>query len=187
VILAGGLGLRMGGNKPFHPYGASTLIETTLARMLPQAGALYINAGCASAPQAALLKTLALPLLFDDPDWAGLGPLSGVRSAVTLACSLGHSAVITVPCDMPHLPHDLSISLCNAAVGPAQVIHYTGTHDYPLCALWKIEVLSALNSALQLAKLSGGLSVMRFLESLTVHRLRVVNESAFINVNIPKP
>ena len=55
VLLAGGKGKRMGGNKPFAPCGRSTLIETMIARIKPQVNGLVINAGAKDNP-------LVLPL-----------------------------------------------------------------------------------------------------------------------------
>ena len=43
VILAAGKGKRVGGNKPLFPWGGSTLIETVIARLAPQAATLKIT------------------------------------------------------------------------------------------------------------------------------------------------
>ena len=66
VLLAGGKGKRMGGNKPFAPYGRSTLIETLIARLKPQVRGLVINAGAKESPLILPLSCLGLPLIFGE-------------------------------------------------------------------------------------------------------------------------
>ncbi|MFT4074519.1 MAG: molybdenum cofactor guanylyltransferase [Asticcacaulis sp.] len=184
VLLAGGKGSRMGGNKPFAPWGRSTLIETLIARLKPQVRALVINAGAKDAPLVLPLSCLSLPLIFDDPAFAGMGPLAGVLSALDMACEAGDIQVITVPCDMPNVPEDMVAQLL--ASPPADIVHFKGERDYPLCALWQVSVTPALRVALQQA--DGGLGVMRFLSTQAVRTIAVSDDAAFANINqLPLP
>jgi len=171
----------MGGNKPLHPWRGATLIEATIARLKPQAEAIYINAG----PQA--LERLGHPMVYDAPDFAGLGPLSGVRSAIRLAAGLGHDAVVTAPCDMPDLPLDLVARLRAA---DADIVHFFGANafekrDYPLTTLWRTSLLPSLDAALAAARPEGGLKVMRYIQSQTFARLEAADPMAFRNINRP--
>jgi molybdenum cofactor guanylyltransferase len=175
VILAGGEGRRMGGNKPLHPHEGGTLIGHVIARLRPQTEALYINAH----PDLTDLEQFGLPLIFDAPEFAGLGPLSGVLSALRLAQARGEDTIVTLPCDMPDLPGDLVAQL--SAAPATDVVHFTGRRDYPLCALWRITVLQHLETALRGAQ--GGLAVWRFLETLQVCKLVTTDDAAFININ----
>lgn len=183
VILAGGRGLRMGGNKPFHPFENRTLIEATIACVAPQAETVAINAGLAGMPLSHRLEQLALPLTFDNVALGGLGPLSGVLSALEWAETRGDAMVITVPCDMPRLPADLVTQLEANAQGSVDVVMFSGQRDYPLCALWKTSVRPTLRGALEAAKPGGGLPVLRFLESQRVCKIKVEDEAAFANIN----
>ena len=179
VLLAGGKGKRMGGNKPFAPYGRSTLIETMIARLKPQVNGLVINAGAKGTPLVLPLSCLGLPLIFDDPALVELGPLTGDLSALEMARAAGETQVITAPCDMPDLPEDMVAQLL--AAPPADVVYFKGVRDYPLCALWRVSVADALREALQ--KAEGGLAVMRFLASQDVHTIAVSDDAAFANIN----
>lgn len=181
VILAGGAGRRMGGNKPFHPFGQSTLIETVIARLMPQSDALYINAGHSGHRQTARLAGLGLPILSDEDAFAQLGPLSGVLSAMSLARQRGAPHVITAPCDMPNLPEDLIQRLLDAP--QADAVFMSGLRDHPLCARWSATLEHQLRDALQQAQPDHGLPVMRFLGTVVTVRVPVSDETAFFNIN----
>jgi molybdopterin-guanine dinucleotide biosynthesis protein A len=181
VLLAGGKGKRMGGNKPFAPYGTSTLIETALARLRPQVRGIVINAGARISPLILPLSCLDAPLIFDDPELAGMGPLTGVLSALEMAQAGGDKTVITAPCDMPDLPQDMVAQLL--AAPPADIVYFKGERDYPLCALWHVSLAAPLRAALQQAE--GGLAVMRFLATQDVRTIVVADEAAFANINHP--
>ena len=177
----------MGGNKPLHPWRGATLIEATIARLKPQAEAIHINAGQTDAGSAAL-ERLGYPLVFDDAAFAGLGPLSGVRSAIRLAADLGHEAVITAPCDMPDLPLDMVARLGGR---DADIVHFFGAdvfdeRDYPLTTLWRTSLLPSLDAALITARREGGLKVMRYIQSQSFVRLEVDDPDVFRNINRPE-
>ncbi len=183
VLLAGGKGKRMGGDKPFAPFGRSTLIETLIARLKPQVREIFINAGAKNSPLVLPLSCLDAPLIFDDPAFVDMGPLSGVLSALEMALVAQDAAVITAPCDMPVLPDDMVARL--VATPPADVVYFKGERDYPLCALWRVSVASSLRAALQQA--DGGLAVMRFLSTQNVRTIPVGDDTAFVNINHPSP
>ena len=180
VILAGGSGQRMGGNKPFHPYGKSTLIETVIARLKPQLQEVVINAGEPGSALVLPLSCLGVRLIYDDPQLTALGPLSGVLSALRFAKDSGDDAIITAPCDMPEVPKDMVAQLSER---DGDIVHFAGARDYPLCALWRVAVLPALEEALQAA--DRGLPVMRFLSRQQVTRIVVTDETSFVNINQP--
>ena len=168
----------MGGNKPLHPWGQSTLIETVIGRLSPQASALAINADPARADD---LHRLGLPLIFDAAATAGRGPLSGVLSALVWAGDRGEAFVITAPCDMPALPGDMVARLMNAP--DTDVVHFAGVRDYPLCARWATRLLPRLQSALE--AVSDGLKVMRFIDDCSHIVLPAGDDRAFANINTP--
>lgn len=178
VILAAGKGTRMGGNKPLHPWGHSTLIETVIDRLSPQASALAVNADPARADD---LHRLGLPLIFDAPATAGRGPLSGVLSALVWAGDHGEAFVVTAPCDMPDLPTDLVARLMMAP--EADIVYFSGARDYPLCARWATGLHPRLQAAL--AGVADGLKVMRFIEGCRHIALPAGDDQAFANINHP--
>ena len=178
VVLAGGNGQRMGGNKPFQPYGKTTLIEAVIARLIPQVREVVVNAGARDSALVLPLSCLGVRLVHDD--LPGLGPLSGVLSALRFAQSQGDDAVVTAPCDMPELPADMVDQL---QTRDADIVHFAGLRDYPLCALWRVSLIPALEDALRGA--GGGLPVMRFLAGQHVDRIVVTDETSFVNINQP--
>lgn len=178
MILAGGQGLRFGGNKPFHPFGTSTLIEQVIDRLKPQVDTLAINAGTANHPLAHRLTALGLPVL-TDATCAGRGPLSGVLTAMGWAASNGEARVITAPCDMPFLPDDYVARLLSVA--PEAAGYFCGTREHPLCAIWPASHLSELESALNGS--DRGVPVLRFLDQIGAVKVKGADESRFLNIN----
>ncbi|MBW8881267.1 MAG: NTP transferase domain-containing protein [Asticcacaulis sp.] len=176
VILAGGQGRRHGGNKALAPWDDTTLIGAVIARMAPQADRLAINArGDLARP----LSAFGLPILIDDVDFSELGPLCGVRTAMKWASAAGDSHVVTAPCDMPDLPVDMVARLM--AADAADIVHFAGARDHPLCTRWSVSLLTALEDAL--AQADGGLAVMRFVSQQQVITLPTVDDAAFANIN----
>jgi molybdopterin-guanine dinucleotide biosynthesis protein A len=154
VVLAGGLGRRMGGDKALSPFLGTTLLHAVLARLAPQAGALAISANDDPARFAAF----GLPVL-PDPLPGRLGPLAGVLAAMDWAAATGATAVLTVPCDAPLLPLDLAMRLTGAG---APAIAASGGRPHPVAALWPTGAASALRAALD----RGERRVMAFAASL---------------------
>jgi len=109
VILAGGLGRRMGGvDKGLQLLNGKALVRHVAERLAPQVGSLAINANRSIADYAAL----GYPVLADElPDFAG--PLAGLHAALGAAAT---PLVLTAPCDSPYLPLDLAGRLHDALV-----------------------------------------------------------------------
>jgi len=97
----------MGGvDKGWLPLAGRALIEHVLSRLSPQVGAVWLSAN----RTLDRYRLLGPPVLRDDPDWVGMGPLAGLA---TLAPRLPASVrfVQLVPCDTPLLPTDLTARL----------------------------------------------------------------------------
>lgn len=142
VILAGGLGRRIGGDKALVTLAGRPLIAHVRDRMAPQVAALAVNAN----GDAGRLAFLALPILPDTvADFPG--PLAGILAAMEWAAVLGHAAVLTVPTDCPFLPADLAGRL--AAAGWARPVCATFVgRRHPTVALWPTVLAPALRAAL---------------------------------------
>ncbi len=134
LILAGGLGTRMGGvEKPLLPLGGRQIIDFVLERVRPQVSALAISANCDPARYAAY----TCPVLADRI--AGRGPLGGVLRGLEWAEEHGADALLTVPGDTPFVPENLAARL---SPGPACAESATGAH-FPV-ALWPITARKTL-------------------------------------------
>lgn len=108
VVLAGGRGQRMGGaDKGLIPYRGRPLVEWVLDAVAPQVDAVVISANRNLDAYAGYGHQVLTDTLPDFP-----GPLAGVLAALE-AVSAGW--LLVVPCDTPHLPHDLAGRLVDAA------------------------------------------------------------------------
>jgi molybdopterin-guanine dinucleotide biosynthesis protein A len=100
VILAGGLGTRMGGvDKGLQLLDGKALVKHVADRLAPQVDHLLINANRSKAEYAAF----GYPM-FSDRIAGFAGPLAGLHAALAEAET---PLVLTVPCDSPRLPVDL--------------------------------------------------------------------------------
>lgn len=186
VVLAGGLGRRMGGNKPLYPLQGSTLIRKVIDRLAQKDVDIRINAGALGGGLAGPLSQFGLDILFDEDIYAGLGPMSGVCTALHVAANLGKKEVITAPCDMPALPANFVSRLRDVGTLDCDVVHYKGKRDYPLCAAWSTRQIPYLLRALEASKVRGGLGVMKYLDSVKVRHVPVADDRDFLNVNTPE-
>jgi molybdopterin-guanine dinucleotide biosynthesis protein A len=112
LILAGGLGRRMGGiDKGLHPWQGRPLVQHVLQRLAPQVGRLAINANRNVEQYAAL----GLPVHSDAQARDGAvpyaGPMAGLLAGLN-ACQTDW--LVSVPCDAPLLPLDLVERLIGA-------------------------------------------------------------------------
>lgn len=138
AVLSGGLGRRIGGDKPMRLLAGRRLLDHALTRVASW-----------SAPTVVVLRFpdqitgIAAPIVLDAPDTPG--PLGGLAAALAWGRSLDLDAVLTVPCDMPFLPDDLPVRLA-AALRPEQgaALAASGGRRHPVCALWRVGILETL-------------------------------------------
>ena len=175
VILAGGLGTRIGGAKGLQYLHGRALIDWVLDSVSRQSKEVLINAN--GVPDAYLC--FGYPVIADEtPDWPG--PLAGLQSALRLA---RHDWVASVPCDTPFLPDDLIARLYKAVntstTMDAAVAVVAGMRQ-PTIALYRKNVLPKLDAYLN----SGGRKVNGWLETLHVSEAVIDDAIACItNIN----
>jgi molybdenum cofactor guanylyltransferase len=136
VILAGGLGRRMGGgDKPM------------ISRLGPQCDELLLNANGDPGRFAAF----GLPIVADGV-LGYPGPLAGVLAALDWVAYHRPSTkwVVSVPGDCPFLPHDLAARLHEAlAVARATLAAAeSGGQRHPVIGLWPVDLRQGLREAL---------------------------------------
>jgi molybdenum cofactor guanylyltransferase len=174
VILAGGLGTRIGGAKGLQPLHGRALIDWVLDSVSRQSEEVLINANGVHDDYLCF----GYPVIADQtPNWPG--PLAGLQSALRLA---SHDWVASVPCDTPFLPDDL-ISLLYKAVSTistveASVAVVAGKRQ-PTIALYHKNVLPKLDAYLN----SGGRKVNSWLETLQLSEAVLDDAIAFTNIN----
>ncbi|URD59800.1 NTP transferase domain-containing protein [Sphingomonas sp. KRR8] len=173
VVLAGGEGRRMGGEKPLRLLGGETLVDRALRRARHWSDEVRL---ALRTPEQ--VPNPGVPILLDDPDvW---GPLAGLANALREARRTGRTHVLTLPCDVPFLPDDL-LSRLQAAIGDEAVAMAESDGQlHPVCALWSVGVLDRLASYRAAGR--------RSLKGLAQDAGMVLvdwPEEAFVNVNTP--
>ncbi|HEU0282413.1 MAG TPA: molybdenum cofactor guanylyltransferase MobA [Gallionella sp.] len=173
VILAGGLGTRIGGAKGLRPLHGRTLIDWVLDTVSRQSAEVLINAN--GEPDAYMRPGYRV-IADQAPDWPG--PLAGLQSALMFA---RHNWVATVPCDTPYLPDDLIARLFEAVstgAADAAVAVVAGKRQ-PTIALYHKRVLPSLDAYMD----SGGRRVSEWQNTLRLSEVILDNVAAFTNIN----
>ena len=175
VILAGGLGRRMGGiDKGLQELRGRPLVAWVVERLAPQVDELLINANQNGERYAAFGHRVVPDQI---PDFAG--PLAGLHAALSAAT---HPLVATAPCDSPFLPGDLVSRLFSALTANAADLAVARTFDqpHPVFCLCKREVLPHLTEFLA----GGGRKIDRWYATLKVVEVAFDDEAeAFENIN----
>ncbi|MGB9355863.1 MAG: molybdenum cofactor guanylyltransferase MobA, partial [Azonexus sp.] len=124
VVLAGGLGRRMGGvDKGLQLLNGRPLVSHVIERLAPQVDELLINANENGERYAAFGHRVVPDQI---PDFAG--PLAGVHAALSAAA---YPLVATAPCDSPFLPADLVFRLFSALTATNANLAVARTFDQP--------------------------------------------------------
>jgi molybdenum cofactor guanylyltransferase len=148
VIVAGGKGMRLGGDKPLHAFGGATLLDAVIGRVRPQVEQLAIN-----APNEALLRYRAFIgndlELFSDDEPGDVGPLAGILAGLDWAERHHAAWLATFPADTPFLPRDLVKRLRAASPDSVPVAAHDGKQLHGLCAIWPVRSRAALRDAVR--------------------------------------
>ncbi len=146
VLLAGGLGRRMGGgDKPLRLLAGRPLLDHVIARVRPQVAALALNAN----GDASRFAAWGLPVVPDTlPDHPG--PLAGILAGMRWAGARGHADLLSVPTDTPFLPADLATRLAaaRAAAGTPLACATSGGWRHPVVGLWPVALADTLEASL---------------------------------------
>ena len=181
VILAGGLGSRLGGDKPLQKLHGRPLIDHVIERAAPQVAKLWLST-CGNADR---LSGLGLEIVEDEPGRDCGGPLAGIVASLAVAEQDGFESMATFPCDAPFIPRDLvaklNAELTDHDVPGAIVMSHQGLQ--PTFGLWRTTARSRLNRAL----MAGKLKLQTLCRELGVAVLDCrggeFSEAAFFNIN----
>ena len=175
VVLAGGLGRRMGGtDKGLQELRGQPMVHWVIKRLAPQVDELLINANQNGERYAAFGHRVVPDQI---PGFAG--PLAGLHAALATAT---HPLVATAPCDSPFLPADLISRLFSALTAADADLAVTKTFDqaHPVFCLCRRSVLPHLTEFLE----SGGRKVDRWYSTLNIVEVAFDDEAdAFENIN----
>jgi molybdopterin-guanine dinucleotide biosynthesis protein A len=178
VVLAGGLGRRMGGvDKGLRPLHGRPMVAAVIERFAPQVNELLINAN----QNIEIYSQFGYRVV---PDVIGgyAGPLAGLHAALTAAT---HPLVATAPCDSPFLPTDVVARLHEAMLAnQAQLaVAKTGEQAHPVFCLCQRDILPHLEQFLA----SGGRKIDLWYATLRVVEVGFDDVAdAFSNINSPQ-
>ena len=177
LVLAGGLGRRMGGvDKGLSLLDGETMVEHILRRLTPQVGRLIINANQNHDTYAGF----GHPVVGDRIE-GHAGPLAGLEAGLA-ACTTPY--LLTVPCDSPFLPADLVSRLAEtlAAHKASIAVARTGDQLHPVFSLIRSDELPDLQAFVN----AGGRRMEAWLKRLCWAPCPFDDcPEAFANINTP--
>jgi molybdopterin-guanine dinucleotide biosynthesis protein A len=174
VVLAGGLGLRLGGSKATVRLNGQPLITYPLRAVQEALGSAVVVAKADSE-----LPTLpGVEVWMEPPE--PRHPLTGVVHALGLAEG---RPVLVCAGDLPLVPADLVRQLAGADPGQALVVAASHAgHLQPLLARYEPEALEPLSALLY----AGNPAVRAAVGALGVRPYEVSDETLLFNVNTPE-
>ncbi|TPK50749.1 molybdenum cofactor guanylyltransferase MobA [Mesorhizobium sp. B2-4-9] len=148
VVLAGGLGRRMGGgDKPTRVIGGRTMLEHVIERLGPQCDGLVLSAN----GDPVRFARFGLPVVADTIEGYP-GPLAGMLAALDWTADNRPDVewVVSAAGDCPFLPRDLVARLQRARMteGADLAVAASGGQAHPVIGLWKVALRDELRHAL---------------------------------------
>lgn len=182
LILAGGRAQRMGGiDKGLVPFMGKPLIEHAITRLTPQARTILINANRNLDRYAQYGHAV---IADHHPDFAG--PLAGFAAGLE-HCNTEY--LLSVPCDSPVFPLDLSEQLLEKMISTQSDLVYASSVDAS-GASWTQPVFCLMRRSVQPSLLKfldqGGRKIDRWFETLSSSTVVFTDEAAFANTNTPE-
>ena len=182
LILAGGRAQRMGGiDKGLVPFMGKPLIEHAITRLTPQVATILINA---NRNQDRYAQYGHAVIADQHPDFAG--PLAGFAAGLE-HCKTEY--LLSVPCDSPVFPLDLSEQMLEAMINTQSDLVYASSIDssgaiwtQPVFCLMRRSVQQSLQEFLD----QGGRKIDRWFEALPSSTVVFADEAAFANTNTPE-
>jgi molybdenum cofactor guanylyltransferase len=181
VILAGGMGRRMGGlDKGLIEFEGRLLVEILIAKLQKQNVNIIINAN----RNQSVYETYGFPVISDQlSDYQG--PLAGFASAIAAVES---QYILTLPCDSPLLSDQYierfvkCHNLPENQYAPISVA-YDGERLQPVHALINVDLFESLNTFLD----SGDRKIDRWYAQHEFNRVDFSDQSdMFKNINTPE-
>ena len=178
LILAGGKASRMGGSdKGLIAFKGQPMVAHVIQRLSPQVDEILINAN----REIETYQSLGFTVITDEiSDFAG--PLAGLHAGMKAAKT---EFLLSVPCDSPLLPEDLSQRLMAALeLQQADIaVAKTGEQHHPVFCLCRTSLAQDLEDFLD----AGGRKVEGWQKQHAYVEVSFDdNPSAFSNVNTPE-
>ncbi len=148
VLLAGGLGCRMGGgDKPLKSLGGRPILDLVIERARPQVETLVLNIN----GDAGRFAAYGLPIAADVIDGYA-GPLAGILTGMEWSRSQVPDArwMVSFATDAPFFPRDMVARLIGETekTGAEMACARSNERTHPVFALWPIRLADELRRAM---------------------------------------
>lgn len=132
LVLAGGNGCRIGGNKGARMLGDSSLLDRALdfARGQADQVAIGLRERGGSVPTEVIIDEEGIE-----------GPLASIIAGLRHVEQQEQDALLSLPCDMPFMPGDLAARLTRQLPAGGAAYATSGGRAHPVCALWHVAAL----------------------------------------------
>ena len=178
VVLAGGLGTRMGGGKPERMFRGRRLIDPVIDHV----GAWRVPA-VICVRELAQVTQETCGWIFDRP---GIdGPLAGLLAAFEWAHGERLDRFLTLPCDTPFLPADVLEKLSEVSEARERpAVAVSNGRRHPVCAVWPADSLGRVETYAE----AGRRSLVGALEACGAVDVAWPEEDRdlFVNINTPE-
>ncbi|MCW1950948.1 MAG: molybdenum cofactor guanylyltransferase [Octadecabacter sp.] len=175
LILAGGLGTRMGGTlKADVSLGGVTLLARAIERLEPQVAGVVVNSNAPITPK--------LPVVADATR-EHLGPLAGILAGLDWAREHDATHIVSVAVDTPFFPCDLVPQLLMAGMAHPDGLAVAATADgiHGTFGIWPVNLREPLAAFLA----DGHRKVRTFTEArnAAIARFPDTTPPSFFNIN----
>jgi len=148
VILAGGLGRRMGGgDKPLRTIRGMTILDHVVRRLSDQCSEIILNANGDPGRFSSFGLTVVADNVGGNP-----GPLAGILASLDWAAGNRPDTewVVSAAADCPFLPRDLVQRLHQARASELTqlAVASSGERSHPVIGLWPVALRHELRRAL---------------------------------------
>jgi molybdopterin-guanine dinucleotide biosynthesis protein A len=177
LILAGGLGRRMGGrDKAWLDLHGRPLLCHALERLSPQVDSIVVSAN----RHRWACHRLGLATIADRPAWRGRGPLAAIATALA---DLSPGRLALVPVDVPDPPrHQVALLASALHAGVPAAALRTGDGRQPLFALLDGSLAERAAAALDGPDVP---SVQAWLDAVGVAWIDLPGTGGLGNINVP--
>lgn len=137
VVLAGGQGSRIGGNKSERLLAGVSLLDRALAKAAKYSSSVMVSVGtgkCTLPPNIGMLE---------DEDFID-GPIAGLAAALNFASDAKAEHVMIMPCDTPFLPDCLLQRMYNGIGASVVALSQYDRWLHPACSLWRTDAATVL-------------------------------------------
>ncbi len=166
IILAGGLGSRIGCDKALLPWGDSVILKFIISQMKQACDDVIVVRNTPLGGEFEGVRVVS-------DTYRLMGPLGGIHAGLTIA---RYDYAFVTGCDMPHLPRPAIDHLFAEAAGWDIVIPATGNIYEPLFACYSRRCVPVIEELLQRG-------VHKIVEMLPLVRYKTIPREYFLQID----